>query len=121
MPEGLNQFETAILKWFSASLGESQTVDQIELAKFIKRNWTKVGFYVDFEISVDPYHRLIDRERLDNVVGSEPVDERAYSPDVAFWRRPPSPSDVAVLDDFLRLDPGPEQWDDPAFAPVLRI
>ena len=41
-----------------------------------------------------------------------------FGPDVAFWRRPPSPSYVAVLDDFLRLDPGPEQWDDPAFAPV---
>lgn len=39
--------------------------------------------------------------------------------DVAFWRRPPSPSYSAVLDDFMRLDPGPERWDDPAFAPVL--
>jgi hypothetical protein len=42
-----------------------------------------------------------------------------FGPDVAFWRRPPSPSYVAVLDDFMRLDAGPEQWDDPAFAPVL--
>ena len=39
--------------------------------------------------------------------------------DVAFWRRPPSPSYTAVLDDFMRLDPGAERWDDPAFAPVL--
>ena len=43
-----------------------------------------------------------------------------FGPDVAFWRRPPSASYVAVLEDFLRLDPGPEQWDDPAFAPVLQ-
>ena len=42
-----------------------------------------------------------------------------FGPDVAFWRRPPSASYVAVLDDFMRLDAGPEQWDDPAFAPVL--
>ena len=42
-----------------------------------------------------------------------------YGPDVAFWRRPPGPSYVAVLDDFMRLAPGAEQWDDPAFAPVL--
>ena len=42
-----------------------------------------------------------------------------FGPDVAFWRRPPSPSYVAVLDDFLRLEPGAERWDDPAFAPVL--
>jgi hypothetical protein len=39
--------------------------------------------------------------------------------DVAFWRRPPSPPYVAVLDDFIRLDAGAERWDDPAFAPVL--
>jgi hypothetical protein len=42
-----------------------------------------------------------------------------FGSDVAFWRQPPSPSYVAVLDDFLRLDSGPERWDDPAFAPVL--
>ena len=24
-----------------------------------------------------------------------------------------------MLDDFLRLTPGPERWDDPSFAPVL--
>ena len=43
-----------------------------------------------------------------------------FGPDVAFWRRPPSPSYVAVLNDFTRLASGPEQWDDPAFAPVLK-
>jgi hypothetical protein len=42
-----------------------------------------------------------------------------FGPDVAFWRRPPSPSYMAVLHDFLRLEPGVERWDDPAFAPVL--
>ena len=42
-----------------------------------------------------------------------------FGPDVAFWRRSPSPSYAAVLDDFLRLEAGAERWDDPAFAPVL--
>jgi hypothetical protein len=42
-----------------------------------------------------------------------------FGADVAFWRRPASPSYLAVLDDFVRLDAGAEQWDDPAFAPVL--
>ena len=42
-----------------------------------------------------------------------------FGPDVAFWRRAPSPSYLSVLDDFLSLDEGAEQWDDPAFAPVL--
>ena len=42
-----------------------------------------------------------------------------FGPDVAFWRRPPSASYSAVLDEFMRLEPGSERWDDPAFAPVL--
>jgi hypothetical protein len=42
-----------------------------------------------------------------------------FGPDVAFWRRPPGPAYTAVLQDFLRLEPGVERWDDPAFAPVL--
>jgi len=48
-----------------------------------------------------------------------PFDVSEFGSDVAFWRRPASPAYAAVLDDFLRLDPGAEQWDDPAFAPVL--
>ncbi len=48
-----------------------------------------------------------------------PDNVSEFGPDVAFWRRPASPSYVAVLSDFMRLEPGPEQWDDPAFAPVL--
>src|SRR5436190_2310421 len=31
-----------------------------------------------------------------------------FGPDVAFWHRPPSQRYLAVLDDFLRLDPGAE-------------
>ena len=42
-----------------------------------------------------------------------------FGPDVAFWRRSASAAYVAVLDDFMRLDAGPERWDDPAFAHVL--
>jgi len=42
-----------------------------------------------------------------------------FGSDVAFWRRPPSASYVAVLNDFMRLEPGAERWDDPAFASVL--
>jgi hypothetical protein len=43
-----------------------------------------------------------------------------FGDDVAFWRRPASPEYAAVLADFMGLDAGAEQWDDPAFAPVLR-
>ena len=42
-----------------------------------------------------------------------------FGVDVAFWRRSASPSYATVLDDFMRLDAGPERWDDPGFAPVL--
>jgi hypothetical protein len=42
-----------------------------------------------------------------------------FGPDVAFWRRPASPAYLAVLDDFMRLEPGVERWDNPAFRPVL--
>ena len=42
-----------------------------------------------------------------------------FGADVAFWRRPPSPSYAAVLNDFMALQPGVERWDDPSFAPVL--
>jgi len=42
-----------------------------------------------------------------------------FGPDVAFWHRPPSPAYLTVLDDFLQLDAGAEQWDEPTFAPVL--
>jgi hypothetical protein len=46
------------------------------------------------------------------------VDE--FGSDVAFWRRPAGRSYAAVLDDFVRLRPGAEEWDDPAFAPILK-
>jgi hypothetical protein len=42
-----------------------------------------------------------------------------FGPDVAYWRQPASPAYAAVLDDFLRLEPGAERWDDRAFAPIL--
>jgi hypothetical protein len=42
-----------------------------------------------------------------------------FGTDVAFWHRPPGPEYSAVLDDFLRLAPGVERWDDPDFATVL--
>jgi hypothetical protein len=42
-----------------------------------------------------------------------------FGADVAFWHRSPSLAYAAALNDFLRLEPGAERWDDPAFAPVL--
>jgi hypothetical protein len=51
MPEGFNEFETAILRWFQLHYGHRELSAQIQSARLVKRNWTKVGFYVNFEIS----------------------------------------------------------------------
>jgi hypothetical protein len=48
-----------------------------------------------------------------------PSQVTEFGSDVAFWRRPPSPSYLAILDEFMRLPPGVERWDDPLFAAVL--
>ena len=48
-----------------------------------------------------------------------PIYVSEFGSDVAFWRRPASPAYLAVLNDFVRLEPGAERWDNPAFAPVL--
>jgi hypothetical protein len=43
-----------------------------------------------------------------------------FGADVAFWHRPPSAAFAATLAEFLRLDVPAEQWEEPAFEPVLR-
>ncbi|HEX5108431.1 MAG TPA: transglycosylase SLT domain-containing protein [Vicinamibacterales bacterium] len=48
-----------------------------------------------------------------------PRHVETFGADVAFWRRPAAPSYAAVLNDFLRLEPGVERWDDGSFAPIL--
>jgi hypothetical protein len=48
-----------------------------------------------------------------------PIDVGEFGSDVAFWRQPASQAYMAVLDDFMRLPPGVDHWDDPAFASVL--
>jgi len=48
-----------------------------------------------------------------------PLHVSEFGDDIAFWRRSPSPAYMAVLNDFMRLEPGAERWDNPAFAPVL--
>jgi hypothetical protein len=45
---------------------------------------------------------------------------KEFGPDVSFWHRPADPSFATALNDFLRLDTGPDRWDDPAFEVVLR-
>ncbi|MBI3049173.1 MAG: hypothetical protein HYY76_12775 [Acidobacteria bacterium] len=49
-----------------------------------------------------------------------PMYVEQFGRDVSFWHRPPHPAFTAVLNEFLRLDAGEEQWDDRAFEPVLQ-
>ena len=56
-----------------------------------------------------------------------PADATLYLPkhiaalgrDVAFWHRPPSRAYATVLDEFVRLDVSPDDWDSPPFNSVL--
>ena len=43
-----------------------------------------------------------------------------FGPDVSFWHRPPNPEYAAVLDEFLRLEPGIEKWHTAAFRETLQ-
>jgi hypothetical protein len=43
-----------------------------------------------------------------------------FGADVGFWHRPASPAFTAALDEFVRLNVSPEDWDTPGFTAVLR-
>ena len=45
---------------------------------------------------------------------------KAFGADVSFWHRERPANFGTVLDDFLRLEVTPAQWDDASFEPVLR-
>lgn len=49
-----------------------------------------------------------------------PAGVSAFGRDVSFWHRPPSAEFAAALADFMSLDAALEEWDEPAFAHVLR-
>ena len=43
----------------------------------------------------------------------------AFGQDIAFWHRSPSRAYAAALDEFVRLDVPPDDWDNPNFDKVL--
>ena len=49
-----------------------------------------------------------------------PVRMEEFGKDVSFWHRPPSDEYSAVLNDFVRLEVTPDEWEHPSFQPVLR-
>src|SRR5436190_24205396 len=53
MPEDFNELELAILTWFRMHYKNERLSAQIESAKFLNREWTKVGFFVKLKISTE--------------------------------------------------------------------
>lgn len=45
-----NNLEKAILRWVEENYTDPNFLVQVRAAKFRKRTWTKVGFYVDLEV-----------------------------------------------------------------------
>ena len=95
------------------SIHAMRTPRAISLGEIVRRT----GLTADEVRRFNP--ALIERVPADATLYL-PFHVGEFGPDVAFWRRPANPSYTAVLDDFMRLDAGAEQWDDPAFAPVLK-
>jgi hypothetical protein len=94
------------------SIFAMRTPRAISLAEIVKH----AGVSVDEVRRFNP--ALVDRLPAHSALYL-PSYVSAFGDDIAFWRRPASPSYLAVLNDFMRLDAGPERWDDPAFARVL--
>jgi hypothetical protein len=90
----------------------TRTPRAISLAEIVKRT----GLSADEVRRFNP--AMVDRVPAQSALYL-PSHVSEFGDDIAFWRRPAAPSYLTVLNDFMRLDAGPERWDDPAFARVL--
>ena len=45
-----NKLERAILEWIIANISAADLIAQINAAALKEREWTKVGFYIDFNV-----------------------------------------------------------------------
>ena len=54
-----NRLETEIFKWVQSKFPGSAISQQLDTAKLTHREWTKVGFYVEFQVdrSLEKYDR----------------------------------------------------------------
>ena len=89
-----------------------RTPRAISLAEIVKRT----GLSVDEVRRYNP--AIVDRIPARSALYL-PSHVNDLGEDIAFWRRPAPASYLAVLNDFMRLDAGPERWDNPTFARVL--
>jgi hypothetical protein len=49
-----------------------------------------------------------------------PMYVKEFGRDVAFWHRPPTDAFASAMRDFVNLDAGVEEWDNPKFATTLQ-
>lgn len=45
-----NDLEKSVILWFESNYGDTNLIAQLEAARLKKREWTRVGFYVELEI-----------------------------------------------------------------------
>src|SRR5439155_1237259 len=94
--------------------GRNQTTQAPYCAAYLSVLATKYGSFIPALSEHNAGGTNVGR----TLINGDHISE--FGSDVAFWRRAASPTYLAVLDDFLHLEPGAERWDDPTFAPVLR-
>jgi hypothetical protein len=69
MSENYNKLEKAIIDHLIEQYPGTALSDQLSSAQFKSREWTKVGFYVDFEVDRD-----LVKINFENCGGNYPVD-----------------------------------------------
>ena len=65
------------------------------------------------------YNPALSRSVPANATLYLPKYVAAFGRDIAFWHQPPSRAYSAALDEFVRLDVPPDDWDNPNFEKVL--
>jgi hypothetical protein len=68
-----NELELSIFEWLKTNYNDGLLTSQINSAQFIKREWTKVGFFVELEVS-----KQLEPINLRNFEGHWPI----YGPEI---------------------------------------
>ena len=66
---GFNDLERSVLGWYMTHYESPSLRQQLEAAGFVRREWTKVGYYTDFKVPGD-----LTPVKLLEIGGRWPVD-----------------------------------------------
>jgi len=98
-------------------------VPQLKIhAMRVTRTQTLTAIATRARLSADEvrrYNPALSRSVPANATLYLPKYVEAFGRDIAFWHRPPGRAYAAALDEFVRLDVPPDDWDSPAFENVL--